>query len=258
MTATAPVLTDAFTAYDASFSAVTGSAPQVMRVVEVDAHEGPVYVPEEDALYFTTTPRRGARALVKRLALDGDRFPLEPDRISIVPGRLAMPNGMTADHDGALVVCDQGGRADAARLSRVDPRTGQTTTVVDAWHGLPLNSPNDVVVQTRRHDLVHRPELRLPAGLPARARGRGLTSTATTRSAAGSTSSRTRSCKPNGIAFSPDEQTLYVTDSGANQEPGSFHPDLPHHIVAFDVARRTSPWPGRGCSPLSRPDSRTG
>jgi len=28
--------------------------------------------------------------------------------------------------------------------------------------------------------------------------------------------------KPNGIALSPDERVLYVTDSGANQEPGSY------------------------------------
>jgi gluconolactonase len=41
--------------------------------------------------------------------------------------------------------------------------------------------------------------------------------------------------KPNGLAFSPDESVLYVGDSGANQEPGSFHPDRPHHIKAFDV-----------------------
>ncbi|MGH9283426.1 MAG: SMP-30/gluconolactonase/LRE family protein, partial [Acidimicrobiales bacterium] len=42
--------------------------------------------------------------------------------------------------------------------------------------------------------------------------------------------------KPNGLAFSPDEQILYITDSGANQEPGSYHVGLPHHIMAFDVA----------------------
>jgi gluconolactonase len=41
--------------------------------------------------------------------------------------------------------------------------------------------------------------------------------------------------KPNGLAFSPDESVLYVTDSGANQEPGSFHPNRPHHVVAYDV-----------------------
>ena len=27
--------------------------------------------------------------------------------------------------------------------------------------------------------------------------------------------------KPNGLAFSPDEPVLYVTDSGANQEPAA-------------------------------------
>jgi gluconolactonase len=42
--------------------------------------------------------------------------------------------------------------------------------------------------------------------------------------------------KPNGLAFSRDESVLYVTDSGANQEEGSFHVGRPHHIMAFDVA----------------------
>src|SRR5262249_43992936 len=42
--------------------------------------------------------------------------------------------------------------------------------------------------------------------------------------------------KPNGIAFSPDERTLYITDSGANQTPGSYHVDRPHHIKAFDIS----------------------
>jgi gluconolactonase len=41
--------------------------------------------------------------------------------------------------------------------------------------------------------------------------------------------------KPNGIALSADESVLYVTDSGANQEPGSYHVTRPHHIRAFDV-----------------------
>jgi gluconolactonase len=41
--------------------------------------------------------------------------------------------------------------------------------------------------------------------------------------------------KPNGLAFSPDETVLYVGDSGANHEPGSYDPARPHQIVAFDV-----------------------
>ena len=42
--------------------------------------------------------------------------------------------------------------------------------------------------------------------------------------------------KPNGFAFSPDESVLYITDSGANQEIGSYHVERPHHVKAFDVA----------------------
>ena len=60
---------------------------RAVRVVDVDAHEGPVYLPGEDALYFTTLPRPGRIspvASVKRLALDGARFPLDADRKSVV------------------------------------------------------------------------------------------------------------------------------------------------------------------------------
>jgi hypothetical protein len=41
----------------------------VERVVDVDAHEGPVYVSGEDALYFTSVPRPGPRVDIKRLEL---------------------------------------------------------------------------------------------------------------------------------------------------------------------------------------------
>jgi gluconolactonase len=42
---------------------------------------------------------------------------------------------------------------------------------------------------------------------------------------------RRTSHEPNGLAFSPDERTLYVADSGASHDlEGS------HHILAFDVA----------------------
>jgi gluconolactonase len=51
--------------------------------------------------------------------------------------------------------------------------------------------------------------------------------------------------KPNGLAFSPDQQTLYITDSGANQEAGSYHVGRPHHIMAFDVQGGSRLGPGR-------------
>ncbi len=43
-----------FIVHSDEFKAVVGDAPLLVKVVEIDAHEGPVHIPEEDALYFTT------------------------------------------------------------------------------------------------------------------------------------------------------------------------------------------------------------
>ena len=47
-----------FEVYDPEFAAALGPAPRLALVAETDAHEGPVYIPGEDALYFTTLPRQ--------------------------------------------------------------------------------------------------------------------------------------------------------------------------------------------------------
>ena len=41
--------------------------------------------------------------------------------------------------------------------------------------------------------------------------------------------------KPNGIAFSPDEKILYISDTGATHNP-----EGPHHIRAFDMVNGKS------------------
>jgi hypothetical protein len=106
------------------------------KLVTADAHEGPVYVAAERALYFTAQ-RAGWRVDIMRLSLaDG--------RISTVLADAAVANGMTLGRDGRLVVCEQ----QPAAISFIDPATGARETVVDAFRGLPLNSPNDGVVKS--------------------------------------------------------------------------------------------------------------
>ena len=142
-----------FEVHEPEFEAVLGRYARLALVAETDAHEGPVYIPGEDALYFTSVPRApsdpaGApQAAIKRLALAGHAFPADPSRLSTVPAPVHMPNGMTLGHDGRLVVCEQGTRLAPARISRVDPRSGRADTVVGSWGGLRLNSPNAVVVR---------------------------------------------------------------------------------------------------------------
>ena len=222
-----------FTSYDGAFSAVLGAESRLHHVVDVDAHEGPVYAADEDALYFTTLPREGV-VEIKRLALDGERFPLEAERVSTVPARPTLANGMTLAGDGRLVVCEQGDLAHRARISTVDRATGRTSTLVDRWHGLALNSPNDVVVRRDGTIWFTDPSYGFLQGFRSEPQVGDFVYRYEPRTG-GLAVLADSFVKPNGLAFSPDESVLYVTDSGANQEPGSFHADLPHHVIAFDV-----------------------
>jgi gluconolactonase len=231
----------AFVSHDAGFSAVLGDSARLTRVVETDAHEGPVYVLEEDALYFTTLPSPGETlgpaspvVNVKRIALDGERFPLDPDRVSIVRADANVANGMTLDLDGRLVACEQGLPARPAAITALDRDTGRRETLADHWRGLPLNSPNDVVVRSDGSIWFTDPSYgHLQGFRPEPALGDYVYRL-------GPRSDRLSAVadsfdKPNGLAFSPDETVLYVGDSGANQEPDSYYPARPHHIKAFDV-----------------------
>ena len=50
------------------------------------------------------------------------------------------PNGMTADKDGAVLLCQHGNR----RIVRID-KDMKISTLVDKFEGKKLNSPNDLV-----------------------------------------------------------------------------------------------------------------
>jgi sugar lactone lactonase YvrE len=91
-------------------SAITDIATTApVHVVDVDAHEGPVY-------------------FVSVVVADGNGA-----------------NGMADDGAGGLLVCEQGSHTEGARISRLDRGDGRRETVVEDWRGLPFNSPNDVV-----------------------------------------------------------------------------------------------------------------
>jgi gluconolactonase len=202
-----------FRGHDPRFDVVLGSAPRLDPVAVVDAHEGPVYIAEEHALYFTTV--RTDAVAVKRLGLaTGD--------VTTVVEDANFANGMTLARDGRLVVCEQGSHTEPARIARLDRTTGERETVVDSVDGLPLSSPNDVVVDRTgaiwftdpSYGFLQgfRPEPSLPDRL-YRVDPTGAVSVA----AVGFD-------KPNGLALSLDERILYVSDNGA-----------PHHLLAFDV-----------------------
>ncbi|HEY7663813.1 MAG TPA: SMP-30/gluconolactonase/LRE family protein [Xanthobacteraceae bacterium] len=224
-----------FAIYRREFRAVLGGGFQRRVLIETNAHEGPVYVAAEHALYFTTLPEAGpANVAVKRLQLAGEEFPFQPQALDTVRFPANMANGMTLDREGRLVVCEQGTRETPARISRIDLKTRAVETVVDQWRGLRFNSPNDVVVKSDGTVWFTDPNYGALQGFKdAPEVGayvyRHDPATAETAVVADSLN------KPNGLAFSRDESVLYITDSGANQAPGTYFVNLPHHVRAFDV-----------------------
>ena len=220
-----------FVVHHDEFAEVLGEAPRLVRVAEIDAHEGPVYVPGQDALYFTTLPefdRRGVPHVdIARLTSDGES--------SVVRTDANAANGMTLGRDGRLLVCEQGTPTTSARITAFDPHSGSVETIVDNWYDLRLNSPNDVVQASDGAIWFTDPTY----GFLQEFRPQSVVGDRVYRFDPDSE----RLCvvadsldKPNGLALSPDGRTLYVTDSGANQELDSFYVDRAHRVVAFDVA----------------------
>jgi gluconolactonase len=112
------------------------------------------------------------------------------------------------------VVCEQGSRTTAAAITLVERPRGHTETLVDGWRGRPLNSPNDVVGISNGTVWFTDPcygrlqGFRPPPALADRVYRYDPTTGALDVVADGLD-------KPRGLAFSPDERTLYVGDSGA-------------------------------------------
>jgi gluconolactonase len=223
-----------FVSYADEFYDVTGPDPQY-QTVATNAHEGPVYVRDWDAILYTTVPvTKNVPAFGDRLVSIG-RLDVASLKVSTYREVTNMANGMTLDREGRLLLCEQGGLTTRAAVSRLDLGSGNREVVVDDWLGLPFNSPNDVVVKSdgtiwftdpsygflqgfRNHPVIGDYVYRFD---PA---DRSVTVVADSFN------------KPNGLAFSRDESILYVNDSSAIQGPGTYYPALPHHIRAFDVA----------------------
>lgn len=230
-----------FISHDPAFAAVLGPEPEFAVLLSTNAHEGPVYVADQQALYFTTTPVNsdapiaGSKSVqVRRLLLDTARFPFTVRADEALPVAARVANGMTLDRHGGLLICEQGTRALPARISRLPLSGGALETLVDSWRGLRFNSPNDVVVSRDGAVWFTDPSYGALQGF----KDAPMIGDYVYRFDPGTQQISVVADdfnKPNGLAFSPDESILYINDSAAIQEPGSYYPGLPHHLRAFDV-----------------------
>jgi len=162
--------------------------------------EGPVWFGDHSCLLFNDIPNNRTLRWSERQGISVFREPSD------------FANGQTRDRDGRLISCHHRSRC----LTRVE-HDGTTTTLVKQARGYRLNAPNDVVVKSDGSIWFSDP----PYGLLNDFEGGRQVSEqppALYRLDPGSgevTAVATDFDGPNGLAFSPDEQLLYVAESGA-------------------------------------------
>ncbi|CAN5329028.1 SMP-30/gluconolactonase/LRE family protein [soil metagenome] len=178
--------------------------------------EGPAWVPgDADADGFLLFSEIPSNTVLKwQEGTDGVETFLHPSGYTGVVDYGAEPgsNGLLIDPDGLLISCEHGDR----RLS-ILTKDGGKRTLVDHFEGKRLNSPNDVARRSNG-DLYFTDPI---YGLPERENDprRELDFCGVYRLPAGSGTAilLTKELdRPNGIAFSPDEGTLYVAQSDPN------------------------------------------
>jgi gluconolactonase len=119
-------------------------------------------------------------------------------------GRYHQPgsNGLTFDPEGRLTICQHGNR----RVIRVNPH-GDVTVLADRFEGARLNSPNDLVYRSDGTLFFTDP----PFGLPDPAESElGFSGVYRVRPGGAVELLTDELAGPNGLAFSPDERSLYV------------------------------------------------
>src|SRR5215471_9487285 len=216
------------------FAAILGERPKLTLVATgFGFTEGPVYFSDTDEssgyLIFTDQLHDNI-SMIRWSGLRpfNQMSPLSWSAPAIFRHPSNIADGQTADLQGRLLTAETTGR----RVSITEP-DGTVRTLVGMYQGKPLNSPNDLVVKSDGTVWFTDPSygcLQFPQEcyLPNNVY-RFDPKTNTLQAVIENLK------MPNGIAFSPDERTLYVIDSAAIQAPGTYYADNPHAIYAFDV-----------------------
>ncbi len=187
--------------------------------------EGPVWLAHDQSVLWSDIPNN---RMLRWSAEDG---------MSVWRDQVEFTNGHALDADGNLLHCSHGQRA-LVRTPLVNGQLLASTpdqVLADRFDGKRLNSPNDVVVKRDGTIWFTDP----PYGILSNHEGHQAESElggnyvfcfdpATGRLNVASDWLE----EPNGLAFSPDESLLYVSDtSAAVRTDGSGN----HHIVVFEV-----------------------
>lgn len=208
---------EAIEIYDERMHSLVRPDASLRKITNGAIHsEGPVYFHEDKSVVWSDP--QGNR-LLRWSVSDGVTILRDPSNYQ---------NGNYRDLEGRIVACSHGERGIIRR-----EHDGQWRVLVNSYQGKRLNSPNDLVVKRDGTIWFTDP----PYGITIPDQGYGGE-----QEQPGSFVYRfnptteeidavvTDMVRPNGLAFSPDESLLYVSDTAAYNIPGG-----PHHIRVYEV-----------------------
>ncbi|MFO0813105.1 MAG: SMP-30/gluconolactonase/LRE family protein [Gemmatales bacterium] len=173
-----------------------------------DWAEGPIWQPKENRLLFSDIPKnmiwqwsktKGLQPFLHHSGYTG----------TAKRGGESGCNGLTLNADGQLVLCQHGDR----RIALLNSDGKTFTTLADRYEGKRFNSPNDLAFK-RNGDLYFTdPPYGLEKGADDPARELSYCGVYRLSKDGKVTLLTKELSRPNGIAFSPDEKTLYVANS---------------------------------------------
>lgn len=193
-------------------SYVLFNAPVKRLATGFDWVEGPVWLGDQGCLLFSDIPSNR----ILRWTEDGVTEFRSPSQYS---------NGHTRDRYGRLVSCEHGLR----RVTRTE-WDGSITVLADGYAGKPLNSPNDAVVAKDGSVWFSDPHYGIMSDYEGFRADQELPCAVYRIGTDGRLDQMiTDMACPNGLAFSPDEDRLYVADTGR------MHQSDPQHIRVYDM-----------------------
>jgi gluconolactonase len=199
--------------FDPGMDSLVGEDPRIEVLCGgFEWAEGPVWVPESANKFggyvlFSDIPHN---AVMKWQEGVGSSVFMKPAGYTGVGdyGKEPGSNGLALDSSGRLVSCEHGDR----RIS-VLTREGGKMTLADRWEGKRFNSPNDLAIRGNGDIFFTDPIYGLPQHADDPRREIDFCGVYRIQTDGTVTVQSRDISRPNGIAFSPDQSTLYVANS---------------------------------------------
>ncbi|KAJ7040712.1 D-lactonohydrolase-like protein [Mycena alexandri] len=242
-----------FQIFDQAFLKVLGKAPSLTEIASNDtfafAHEAPIYVAALDSVFFASNDggplgmsdinhnSRVGRIDLKDLPAHLNGTPVNIPVVELdLPQSIQMTNGGTGPYRGNLLLITSGRGPLPPSIALVNPNPPHNATVLlDNFFGRQFNSLNDIKIHPTSGNIFFtdtvygwlnhfRPEPLMPNQVY-----RLNPDTGAVRVVA------TDFDRNNGIAFTGDGKTAYVTDTGAQGGFLGINQTQPATIYAYDV-----------------------